>query len=216
MKTHPKTLLDQNGRAALRAQQQYARKKSIPWGISESCSSARNPDGFHHYRAFGVPPLALSHDDSEDLVVSPYSTFLGLMVDSPSSLKNIRRMKEMGWLGAYGFYESVDFTASRRTGSCKFEIVRCWLAHHQGMSLSAAASLLCDYSMRRRVHAEPMVAATERILHERMPRLLKVRPAEIAGAVASTLIGRGRLALQRAQSWGTSSPDLTLPVEGAS
>jgi cyclic beta-1,2-glucan synthetase len=216
MKTYPNTLLEHNERAALRSQQKYARKKSIPWGISESSSSERNPDGFHRYRAFGVPALALSQDDSDDLVVSPYSTFLGLAVDAAGSAKNLRRMKKMGWLGAYGFFESVDFTASRIGSTRKFEVVRCWLAHHQGMSLSAAASVLCESSMQRRFHAEPMVAATERILHERMPRLLKVRPAEIAGAVASTLIGHGRVALQRAQSWSSSSPDLTVPVHRAS
>jgi cyclic beta-1,2-glucan synthetase len=121
----------------------------------------------------------------------------------------------MGWLGAYGFFESAQLTAGRPGAPKHFEIVRCWMAHHQGMSLTTAASVLCHSSMQRRFHAEPMVGATERILHERMPRLLKMRPAEIAGAVASTLLGHGRLALQRAQSWGSSSADLSVPVQPA-
>jgi cyclic beta-1,2-glucan synthetase len=44
------------------------------------------------------------------------------------------------------------------------------MAHHQGMNLVAAASVLGDLSMQRRFHAEPMVAATERLLQEKIPR----------------------------------------------
>ncbi len=215
MKSYPNSLLEENQRESLRSQQKYARSRSIPWGISESCSSEKNPDGFYHYQAYGVPGLALSHDDSGDLVVSPYSSFLGLTVDAASSMKNLRKLKKMGLVGAYGFFESADFTPGRIGSAKPFEIVRSWMAHHQGMSLGSAASVLCNSSMQRRFHAEPMVGATERILQERMPRLLKVRPSEIAGAVASTLIGHGRLALQRAQSWSSSSPDLSVPVRPA-
>jgi len=35
------------------------------------------------------------------------------------------------------------------------------------MCLLSAANVLCDSSIQRRFHAEPLVAATERILHER-------------------------------------------------
>jgi hypothetical protein len=41
------------------------------------------------------------------------------------------------------------------------------MAHHQGMCLLSVANALCDSSIQRRFHAEPQVAATERILHER-------------------------------------------------
>jgi cyclic beta-1,2-glucan synthetase len=77
----------------------------------------------------------------------------------------------MGLLGPYGFYEAVDFTPSRVQPGSTFEIVRCWLAHHQGMSLIAVANVLCNSSSQRRFHAEPMVAATERLLHEKAPRM---------------------------------------------
>jgi cyclic beta-1,2-glucan synthetase len=77
----------------------------------------------------------------------------------------------MGLLGSYGFYEAADFTPSRVKPGSTFEIVRCWLAHHQGMSLMAVANVLCNSSSQRRFHAEPMVAATERLLHEKAPRM---------------------------------------------
>ncbi|HXW18159.1 MAG TPA: glucoamylase family protein [Candidatus Acidoferrales bacterium] len=215
MKSHPNTLLAHNERAAFRSQQKYAKRKSIPWGISECASSEKMAEGAYRYHAFGVPDLALSHEDGEDLMVAPYSTFLGLLVDAEGSVKNLKRLAKMRLLGAYGFYEGADFTPSRLGADGKCAIARCWLAHHQGMSLVAAASVLCGLSMQRRFHAEPMVGATERILHERMPRMLKVSPSGIAGAVASTLIGQGRLALQRARSWSSTSPELTLPVHRA-
>jgi cyclic beta-1,2-glucan synthetase len=126
-----------------------------------------------------VPGLAINEEKSLDVVVSPYSTFLGLLVDVGGSIENIRKMRELGWLGTYGFYEAGDFTASRAKSPSKFEIVRCWLAHHQGMSLMAVANVLCNASSQRRFHTEPMVAATERLLHEKAPR---VTPVEVASA----------------------------------
>jgi cyclic beta-1,2-glucan synthetase len=180
MKIYPNTILDHTTQAAVRGQMKYAESKSIPWGISEASCSKINPAGHYHYEAFGVPGLAISRDLSRDLVVSPYSTFLALAVDSKSAVENIRRMKDLGWLGAYGFYESADFTASRLTDGHQFEIERCWLAHHQGMSLMSVANLLCDGSSQRRFHAEPMVAATERLLHEKAPRTSQF---EASGAV---------------------------------
>ena len=155
MKTYPNTILDRTTRGAVRGQKKYAALKSIPWGISEASCSKINSAGHYHYEAFGVPGLAVSRDLSRDLVVSPYSTFLSLMVDSKSALENIRQLKELGLLGAYGFYESADFTPSRLSDGSKFEIERCWLAHHQGMSLMCVANLLCDGSSQKRFHANP-------------------------------------------------------------
>jgi hypothetical protein len=188
MKTFPNTLLDETTQASVRAQIKFAESKSIPWGISEASCSKLNVDGHYHYQAFGVPGLAINEEKSLDLVVSPYSTFLGLLVDVRSSIENIRRMKELGWLGTYGFYEAGDFTPSRVKSPSKFEIVRCWLAHHQGMSLMAVANALCNSSSQRRFHAEPMVAATERLLHEKAPRGVEIEmtsSAEDSSAITS-------------------------------
>ncbi len=170
MKTYPNTVIDQTTQGVVRSQQKFAEHRGIPWGISEASCSKINGSGHYHYEAFGIPGLAVSRDLSRDVVVSPYSTFLSLMVDSEGAIENIRKMKDLGWLGSYGFYEAADFTASRVNSGSKFEIVRCWLAHHQGMSLMSVANILCNASSQRRFHAEPMVAATERLLHEKAPR----------------------------------------------
>jgi cyclic beta-1,2-glucan synthetase len=169
MRTYPNTLLEESAKTAVKAQQDYAAAKSVPWGISESSCSDRNPDYHYRYHAFGLPSLALNHGEGDDLVISPYSSFLALLVDPQAAMKNLHEMKARGWIGTQGFYDACDFTPSRMNGK-KPEPVTCFMAHHQGMILVTAASVLNDLSMQRRFHAEPMVAATERLLQEKLPR----------------------------------------------
>ena len=209
IRAYPNTLLERGVRAAIRAQQKFARGNRIPWGISESSCAERNPDGHYRYHAFGVPGLASHTDDcSGDLVVAPYATFLGMMFDTEGAVRNLRRMKELGWLSAYGFYEAADFTPRRNTEQHGHIVVRNWMAHHQAMSLVAAANVLCDSAMQRRFHAEPRVAAIERLLHEKPPRVLPYEEsAEEISESAHPLID---LAKQMPQL-GFRDPVSTLP-----
>ncbi len=167
MKSSPGTLLERNMRSAVAAQQKYARRFSIPWGISESGCSLISGDGHYHYFAFGVPALALHRPDEDRVVISPYSTFMSLMTGSFDALKNLQRLKKLGGIGPYGFYEALDYGPKMTLNRKKFTLVRSWMAHHQGMCLLSVANVLCESSIQRRFHAEPLVAATERILHER-------------------------------------------------
>ncbi|HXT27519.1 MAG TPA: glucoamylase family protein [Candidatus Eisenbacteria bacterium] len=167
MKSSAGTLLDRNMSSAVRAQQKHARRYGIPWGVSESACSLISGDGHYHYFAFGVPALALHRPDDERVVISPYSTFMSLMTGSYDALRNLRRLKKMGAVGAYGFYEALDYGPRMTLHRKRFTMVRSWMAHHQGMCLLSIANVLCDSAIQRRFHAEPQVAATERILHER-------------------------------------------------
>jgi hypothetical protein len=110
-----------------------------------------------------LPELALKRAEAHSLVISPYSSFLAAAVDPSTAVENLRQMREFGWLGRYGFYEAIQYTADGG------EPVRMWMAHHQGMSLLAVANLLCDNPLQRYFHAEPQVMATELLLHERVP-----------------------------------------------
>jgi cyclic beta-1,2-glucan synthetase len=106
--------------------------------------------------------------ESNTLVISPYSTFLALAVDRPAALKNLRRMGAMGWCGPYGFYEAADYSAAQgriRPSHC--ELTRCWMAHHQGMSLLSLANVLFDNIVQRWFHSGRRVQATELVLHEK-------------------------------------------------
>ena len=175
MRSYRRTMLHKAARAAIRVQQKFTHGMSIPWGVSECACGEISDVGEYIYHAFGVPGLALNRDDhSGDIVIAPYSSFLACLVDSASGLHNIRRMRSLGWLGSFGFYDAVDYTPSRAKPH-PFKVVPTWMAHHQGMSLISAANVLCGSSMQRYFHAEPLVAASERLLHEKVSsiRILK-------------------------------------------
>ncbi|MBV8050667.1 MAG: glycosyl transferase, partial [Acidobacteriaceae bacterium] len=168
MRAYPQTLLDITTTVAVQAQQAYTHGKHIPWGISESSFAKRDPAGNYGYQAFGVPHLGLREPDTDTLVIAPYSTFLALHVDPEGALDNLRRMAKQGWLGRYGFYESIDFgSVQQASWRHKHEVVRCWMAHHQGMSLLSIANLLFDGIVQQWFHASPRVQATELLLHEK-------------------------------------------------
>jgi len=168
MHTYAGTLLDRSRNSAVLAQQEFTSLKRIPWGISESAYAARDEAGNYQYHAFGIPQLALHHGDVDSLVISPYSTFLAMTSAAKASLDNLRRMANEGWFGTYGFYESADFTASKSNKwRHECEIIRCWMAHHQGMSLLSIANFLADGIVREWFHSHPRVQATELLLHEK-------------------------------------------------
>jgi hypothetical protein len=168
MHTYPGTLLDQSRHAAVRSQQEFTVNKRIPWGISESAFATRDAAGNYGYHAFGIPHLALHQDELDALVISPYSTFLALTTDPQAVLDNLHKMSNDGWFGPYGFYEAADFSASQqRIWRHQFEIVRCWMAHHQGMSLLSIANFLANGIVQEWFHAHPRVQATELLLHEK-------------------------------------------------
>ncbi len=172
MKSQPNTLLDRAVRGAVRAQEKYGTGRSVPWGISEAAYSKRDANENYQYAAFGVPGLALNVARAGSLVVSPYSSCLALMIDPMSAVANLRDMAKKGWLTKYGFYEAADFTGypGRRVASRKYDLVRCWMAHHQGMSVTALCNVLQDAPFQRWFHAEPLVQASELILQERPVR----------------------------------------------
>jgi len=113
--------------------------------------------------------LALRRYSMQRWLISPYSTFLCLGIETQTALKNIYQMKDRDWLGRYGFYESAEIKVNGRPGPAADRITRCWMAHHQGMILLAISNLLMRSTMQQRFHSVPMIAATERLLHEKMP-----------------------------------------------
>jgi len=158
MRHYPGTITQQSLHAAVRAQRGYAARKGVPWGISESACA-----GDPGYAPFGLPALSLKRQDAGALVVAPYASLLALMANPPLAVKNLRLMEEYGWTGRYGFYEAVDYTSQGG------EVIRSWMAHHEGMALLAICNLLFDCPIQRYFHAEPQVLATELLLHERIP-----------------------------------------------
>jgi hypothetical protein len=168
MRIYPNTLLERSVTAAVQAQRAYADDLSIPWGISECACFALDDCGNYQYHAFGVPQLAIHKVETDGPVVSPYSTFMALMVDSAAALRNLRNLEHKHALGTYGFYEAVDFNRARcRSRLRRYELVRCWMVHHQGMSLLSVANFLHREVVQRWFHSHPRVQATELLLQEK-------------------------------------------------
>ena len=107
------SLLNQTCRRAVQRQIEYGKRRSVPWGVSESAFYVRDRDLTYQYAAFGVPGLGLKRGLADDLVVAPYATALAAMYAPRAALRNFERLDALGALQRYGYYEALDFTASR-------------------------------------------------------------------------------------------------------
>ena len=171
MRSYPDTLISRSILGAVEIQRAFAREHGIPWGISESGYAAKTDQGHYHYQAFGIPQVALKWDATAGPVVSPYSTFLALGVDPPAAIENLRGMANRGWTGAWGFYEAIDFTAGRNQP----EVVREWMAHHQGMCILGLLNLLENNVVQQWFAANTQMRAVELLLHEKPMREAALR-----------------------------------------
>ena len=164
MRSYPDTLVTRTLDNVVAIQRAYAHEHgNIPWGVSECGHAETDDQGHYSYFAFGMPSVALKWDAVAGPVISPYSTFLALTIDEAGALKNLKRMAAMGWVGAYGFYEAADYQKSLKQP----ELVREWMAHHQGMSLLAVLNLLHNNIAQEWFHANPNLKASELLLHEK-------------------------------------------------
>jgi len=174
MKDFPETILHSTYRSVVKAQIAYAKRLKVPWGMSESGYGGVDFEQTYQYRAFGVPGLGLKRGLSEDIVVSPYSTFLAMMVDLKESLKNIETLEAIGLRGEFGFYEAIDYTPERLSEDEDSHIVKSFLAHHQGMTLLALNNVLNSNIMQERFHRDTLVRSSELLLQERIPQEIKI------------------------------------------
>ena len=164
------SMLTQSCHAAVRKQQHYGRIHRVPWGISESAFGALAINADYHYRSFGVPGLGLKRGLAKDLVISPYSTLMALTLDPKASYNNLKHLQAEGAQGHWGFYEALDYTPERLPVGKRRLVVRCYMAHHHGMSLLSMANLLLDSTVQRWFNAHPLARAAELLLQEKIPR----------------------------------------------
>jgi cyclic beta-1,2-glucan synthetase len=170
MPTYEHTLLDQTCRAAVGRQIAYGRTRGVPWGISECGYNTIDVHLQYQYRAFGVPGLGLKRGLADDVVIAPYASALALMVAPQEACLNLQRLAADGLEGQYGLYEAIDYTPSRVPRGQSSVVVRSFMAHHQGMSFLALASLLLDRPMQKRFESDPAFQATTLLLQERVPK----------------------------------------------
>ncbi len=147
-------------------QKKFAKKHGIPFGISESSYYSFDENGLYKYVADGVPKTALKKEVGKNLAVSPYSSFLFFEKEVKEPLLNLKRLKDLGALSKYGFFDAVDFTKSR-VGNTP-EPVRCVMAHHVGMSFIACFNALKDGCAQKRFMSDSAMRGAKTLLYEKI------------------------------------------------
>ena len=198
------SLMEQSNRRVVRIQIDYGAKLGTPWGVSESAYNARDREFTYQYTNFGVPGLGLKRGLANNAVIAPYATALASMIDPEAATRNFERLEALGARGRYGFYEAIDFTANRLPEGTRMSVVRAFMAHHQGMTVTAIADTLLDGVLRRRFHAEPIIQATELLLQERAPREATATKPSVSDTPATALVREvgGPRAWRGATPWG--------------
>ena len=182
------TLLGESERMVVDVQERYGQAQSVPWGISESAYSARDPEHRYRYQGFGVPELGLKRGLSRDMVVAPYATALALAVAPKKAVANLRLLTRSGGSGRYGLVEALDFTPDRSPGSGP-QTVNAYMAHHQGMLLSAIVNALFSDRFASRFAEDPRMRPTMLLLSERVPREIPPEIDRLADRTISMVRG---------------------------
>ncbi|MEO5648724.1 MAG: glucoamylase family protein [Ginsengibacter sp.] len=170
MPSYENTLLRETNIATVKRQIEYAKKRGIPWGISESGYNNVDTNLNYQYHAFGVPGLGLKRGLEEDLVIAPYATMLALMIAPKKAVANLQLLTHEGFEGEYGFFEAIDYTPSRVPRGQDYAVINSYMAHHQGMSFLSLAYVLLNKPMQQRFVSELRFQATLLLLQERIPK----------------------------------------------
>ncbi|WP_378943240.1 GH36-type glycosyl hydrolase domain-containing protein [Mesorhizobium sp. ANAO-SY3R2] len=167
-------ILNQTNKLIVRRQIQYGRSKGIPWGVSESAYNGRDRELTYQYTNFGVPGLGLKRGLGQNTVIAPYATVLAAQFMPSEATSNLRRLRKLGALGRYGYYDAVDYTPQRVPEGADHAVVYNYMAHHQGMSIVAIANAIFEGRMRDRFHSDQVIEAAELLLQEKAPRDIPV------------------------------------------
>jgi cyclic beta-1,2-glucan synthetase len=145
----------------------------------------------YQYTNFGVPGLGLKRGLAQNTVIAPYATVLAAQFKPGDAVENLERLRAIGALGHYGFYDAVDFTPQRVPEGTNHAVVFNYMAHHQGMSVIAVANVIFEGRMRDRFHSDPVIESAELLLQEKAPRDIPIATvrAEASGRGAAELAG---------------------------
>ncbi len=169
IKSYSNTLIDKTYEFVVKTQIKYGLANKAPWGISESCYYAFDIALNYQYRAFGVPQLGLKRGLANDFVAAPYATVMALDIAPQECVENIHRFREIGAFGNFGLYEAVDFTHSRMGKEQSYAVVKCYMVHHQGMSMLALVNFFKNNIMQERFHHNPLIKSVDSLLQEKFP-----------------------------------------------
>lgn len=214
MPSYENTLLDQTQKAVVQKQIDYGNKRDVPWGISESGYNMIDSAMNYQYKAFGVPGTGFKRGLGEELVISPYSAVMALMVMPEEACDNLQLMAKKGFTGTYGFYEAIDYTPSRLPRGQEHVIIQSFMIHHQGMSLLALSHLLLNQPMQKRFISDVQFQATLLLLQERIPRVTALTAPGIHIADAGVINKEDDAYMRIINTPQTANPEIQLLSNG--
>ena len=176
--SYPGSLLDESCRLMIMSQKEYAKKLSIPWGISESAFNLKDLNNNYQYKAFGIPWLGLKRGLADEMVVSSYASIMALLEDPKEVIKNLKILEKQGMYQKYGFYESIDYTPTRLKKDEEYAVVKTYMAHHQGLIILAINNLLSNNILPKRFMENPETGAVDILLQEKMPENIIITKEE--------------------------------------
>ena len=180
-------ILNQSNNLSIDRQIAYGKSLGVPWGVSESAFNARDRELNYQYHNFGVPGLGLKRDLGNNVVIAPYASLLASQFKPREAVANLSRLDALGALGVYGYYDAIDFTETRLPEDKTSSVVQNYMAHHQGMSITAIGNVVLNGRLRDRFHNDPVIEAAELLLQEKAPReTVAVRPPDISDPIAGT------------------------------
>lgn len=214
MPSYENTLLDQTHKSIVQQQIDYGNKRNVPWGISESGYNMIDTGLNYQYKAFGVPGTGFKRGLGEELVISPYSSVMALMVMPEEACRNLQLMWEKGFSDNYGFYEAIDYTPSRLPRGQQHVIIQSFMAHHQGMSLLSLSYLLLNRPMQKRFISDVQFQATLLLLQERIPRITALNAPHIPVADAGVVKKEDDAYMRIINTSQTPAPEIQLLSNG--
>ena len=170
------SILDESCKFLIMSQKAYATKLGVPWGVSEAAFNLKDLYNNYQYKAFGIPWLGLKRGLADEIVVSSYGTILAITDVPQDVMNNIRILEKQGMYSKYGFYESIDYTPSRVKE--KYEVVKTYMAHHQGLILLSINNLFNDKILQKRFMENPEMQSAKILLEERMPENMTITKEE--------------------------------------
>ncbi len=130
------------------------------WGMSPSSV----PEG--GYSEYGAKPFGSK--GYKPGVVTPHASALGLEQAPEAVIANLRKLIELYDIyGEYGFYDAVTVEADPKNPASQVgNIARKYFSLDQGMLFVAINNYLNDGAIRKRFHAEPIMAKAEHLLSD--------------------------------------------------
>ena len=162
IRSYDLSLLDESCKLLILSQQKYSKRLNIPWGMSEASFGQKDFKGNYQYKTFGIPWLGLKRGLADDAVISPYSTFLSLQYENKNAFDNIKRLKQEGAFGVYGFYDAIDYKPKKK-------VIKTYMAHHQGMIIASINNFLNNNIFQKRFMNDASIQGIKILLEEKVP-----------------------------------------------